>query len=108
MLSHHEAVLRQCTNPSMTSTLQDLVRDMREIFRGDSERLKGQEAFSLMKMQLELLETQLCDEEATQSQKAVRFHFDAEAGSANASMVAAAQTSERWPASSRRRTTASG
>ena len=50
-----------------------------------------------MKMQLELLETQLRDEEATQSQKAVRFNFAAEAGSGGASMAAAAQTSEKLP-----------
>ena len=52
MLSHHEAVLRQCSNPSMTAKLQDLVRDVREIFRGDSKHLKGPEAFSLMLTQL--------------------------------------------------------
>ena len=95
MLLHHEAVLRQCSNPSMTAMLQDLVRDVREIFRGDSKRLKGPEAFSLMLMQLELLETQLHDEEATQSRRAVKFNFAAEAGGGGAPMVAAAQASQK-------------
>ena len=48
-----------------------------------------------MQTQLELLETQLRDEEATQSRKAVRFNFAAEAGSDGVSMAAAAQTSEK-------------
>ena len=74
MLSHHEAVLPQCSNPSMMTKLQDLVCDVRAIFRGDSKCLKGLEAFSLMLTQLESLEAQLCDEEATQSRKAVRFN----------------------------------
>ena len=109
MLSHHEAVLRQCSNPSMTAKLQDLVRDVREIFRGDSKRLKGPEAFSLMLTQLESLETQLHDEEATQSRKAVKFNFAAEAGGGGASMAAAAQASQNRQAHAtlRRRTTAS-
>ena len=98
MLSHHEAVPRQCSNPSMTTKLQDLVRDVREIFREDSKCLKGPEAFSLMLTQLESLETQLRDEEATQSRKAVKFNFAAKAGGGGASMTVAAQTSQK-PAS---------
>ena len=97
MLSHHEAVLRQCTNQSMTAKLQDLVRDVREIFRGDSKKTKGPEAFNLIKSELEVLETQLRDEEATQTRKAVRFNFTAETGVGDLSMAAAARSSERWP-----------
>ena len=64
---------------------------------------------SLMQTQLELLETQLRDEEATQSRKAVRFHFAAEAGGADASMAAAGQTFGKWPCFfAARRNTASG
>jgi hypothetical protein len=50
-----------------------------------------------MKTSLELLETQLHDEEATQSRKAVRFYFAAEAGGGGTSMAVAAQTSEKLP-----------
>jgi hypothetical protein len=80
MLAHYEGVLRQCTNPTMTAKLQDLVSDIREIFRGDSRKTKGPEAFNLIKSELEVLERQLRDEEATQRQKAVKFNFAAEAG----------------------------
>ena len=99
MLSHLEAVLRQCTNPTMTAKLQDIVRDLREMFRGDSKRLKGPDAFNLLKSEFEVLETQLRDEEATQPQprKAVRFNFATETGDGNPSMAAAAQSSEKWP-----------
>ena len=97
MLAHHEAVLRQCTNPSMTAKLQDLVSDIREIFRGDSKKTKGPEAFNLMKSELEVLERQLRDEEATQRQKAVKFNFTAETGAGDPSMAAAARSSEKWP-----------
>ena len=38
MLSHHEAVLRQCTNPTMTKRLQDLSSVVRELFRGDPKK----------------------------------------------------------------------
>ena len=96
MLSHHEAVLRQYTNPSMTAKLQDLVRDVREIFRGDSKKTKGPEAFNLIKSELEVLERQLRDEEATQRQKAVKFNFAAETGAVDPSMAVAAQSSEKW------------
>ena len=82
----------------MTTKLQDLVSDIREIFRGDSKKTKGPEAFNLMKSELEVLETQLCDEEATQTRKAVRFNFAAETGVGDPSMAAAAQSSEKWPA----------
>ena len=68
----------------MTAKLQDLVHDVREIFRGDSKCLKGPEAFSLMLTQLESLETQLRDKEATQAWKAVKFNFAAEADSRGA------------------------
>ena len=44
MLSHHEQVLWQCSNASMTNKLQELVQDIHEIFRGDSKHLKGPEA----------------------------------------------------------------
>ena len=47
MLSHHEQVLWQCSNASMTNELQELVCDICEIFRGDSKHLKGPEAFRL-------------------------------------------------------------
>ena len=87
MLSHHEQVLWQCSNASMTNKLQELVRDVREIFRGDSKHLKGPEAFRLMLTQFEALEIQLQDEEATQSQKAVKFNFAAEGGSGGTLMV---------------------
>ena len=94
-----EAVLRQCTNPTMTAKLQDIVRDLREMFRGDSERPKGPDTFNLLKSEFEVLETQLRDEEATQPQpwKAVRFNFATETGDGNPSMAAAAQSSEKWP-----------
>ena len=51
-----------------------------------------------MLTQLESLKTQLRDEEATQSRKAVKFNFAAEAGGGGVSMVAAAQASQK-PAS---------
>ena len=97
MLAHFEGVLRQCTNPTMTAKLQDLVSSIREIFRGDSKRNKGPEAFNLIKTELETLERQLRDEEATQRQKTVKFNFTAEIGAADPSMAAAAQSSEKWP-----------
>jgi hypothetical protein len=43
-----------------------------------------------MKSEFEVLETQLRDEEATQTRKAVRFNFAAETGGGNPSMAAAA------------------
>ena len=97
MLAHYEVVLRQCTNPSMTAKLQDLVSDIREIFRGDSKKNKGPEAFNLIKTELEVLERQLRDEEATQRQKTVKFNFTAEIGAADPSLAAAAQSAEKWP-----------
>ena len=42
----------------MTAKLQDLVHDVCGIFRGDSKKTKGLEAFNLMKSELEVLETQ--------------------------------------------------
>ena len=50
MLSHHKHVLWQCSNASMANKLQELVRDVREVFRGDSKHLKGPEAFMLKLM----------------------------------------------------------
>jgi len=97
MLAHYEGVLRQCTNPTMTAKLQDLVSSIREIFRGDSKKNKGPEAFNLIKTELEVLERQLRDEEATQRQKTVKFNFTAETGAVDPSMAAAAQSSEKWP-----------
>ena len=97
MLAHYEACLRQCTNPSMTAKLQDLARDVRETFRGDSKKTKGPEAFKLMKSEMEALETTLRDEEATQTRKTVKFNFTAESGVGDPSMAAAARSSEKWP-----------
>ena len=95
MLSHHEQVLRQCSNASMTNKLQGLVCDIRKIFRGDSKHLKGPEAFRLMLTQFEALEAQLRDEEATQSRKAVKFNFAAEGGGGGTSMAASTPTPQK-------------
>ena len=70
---------------------------MRELFRGDPKKIKGSEAFKLMKTDLEVLETTLRDEEATQRQKTVKFNFAAESGAGDSAMAAAGRTSEKWP-----------
>ena len=98
MLSHHEQVLRQCSNEGMANKLQDLVCDVREIFRGDSKHLKGPEAFRLMLTHFESLQTQLRDEEATRSRKTVKFNFAVEGGSGGMLMAAVAPTPQK-PAS---------